>query len=170
MKQDNLILFGRIIKPHGVKGEIRVDLKSPLTGNEKLESVFIDIDGKRVPFFIASFSDKGPFATLKLEGVDTFGSASNLKSKSCYIVVEEDTAESAEPSLDELIGFTIHDGILGDLGLVNAIEEGAQSRLVIDHDGIEMLIPFVDEIVKSIDAESKKILVDLPDGFLDIYQ
>ena len=170
MKKDNLILFGRIIKPHGVKGEIRVDLKKPFSEDEKLESVFIEIDGKLVPFFIKVISDKGPFAILELEGIESFEQASVMKGNSCYYKSSKKAEPDNTPEFDQLLHFLVKDSIAGNLGEVTAIEEGAQPRLVVTKDGKEILIPFVEELVKSINIMTKEILVDLPEGFLDIYE
>lgn len=170
MKKDNTILFGRIIKPHGVKGEVRVELKVTSIKKENLESVFIDIDGKLVPFFLEHFNDNGPFAVVKFEGVDNFEMAAELKSKSCYLETSEVSENNEMPALDQLVSFEVEDNSIGDLGVVTNVEEGAQARLVVDMKGKEIMIPFVDHIIKEIDAESKRIWVDLPEGFLDIYE
>lgn len=172
MKKDNSILFGKIIKPHGIKGELRIDLLNPkFEYNKKMESVFVEIDGKLVPFFIEDYSGRGPFGVLKLEGINTLEQAAGLHSKSLYINSKFIRSEqNSGPKILELLSFQVEDIRLGNLGVVTDIEEGAQERLVVKKGGREILIPFTKPLIKTWDANSKIILVDLPAGFLDIYE
>lgn len=52
MNLEDNILWGNIIKVHGVKGEVLVQVFSDdLTDYETLESVFVEIKQKQIPFF-----------------------------------------------------------------------------------------------------------------------
>jgi len=51
-----------------------------------------------------------------------------------------------------------------DYGVVAAVETGPQDRLVIHHQGVERLLPLVDEFVIDIDIPNRRIVVAPPDG------
>jgi 16S rRNA processing protein RimM len=58
----------------------------------------------------------------------------------------------------------------GVLGKVSAVyEANGNDLLAVDHKGREVLVPIRDEFIVDFNKESKTILVNLPDGLLDIY-
>ncbi|MEE4116423.1 MAG: ribosome maturation factor RimM [Marinilabiliaceae bacterium] len=64
MRTDKLILLGKIIKTHGFNGAVVIALEEDVSEKVKeMESVFVEIDGKAVPFFFAEVSAPSP-ATL----------------------------------------------------------------------------------------------------------
>ncbi len=66
-------------------------------------------------------------------------------------------------------GFVAQDTNLGSLGLIVEVREvPSQCLLVVDHDGAEILIPFVDEYVLGIDEEAKLVWVSAPQSLLNL--
>ena len=44
-----------------------------------------------------------------------------------------------------------------------------QAILEIERNGSEILIPLIDDFIKSVDREQKKIILEVPEGLIDIY-
>ena len=73
MKKDDHYLAGSLLRTFGTKGEIILKFNTDLPEKIKqLESIFIDVDGKLVPFFIVEIKKKSnDSAAVKLEGLET---------------------------------------------------------------------------------------------------
>jgi 16S rRNA processing protein RimM len=172
MRKDDCFLLGYVIKPHGLKGEVSVLLDVDFPEDYKeMESVFLDIDQKLVPFFISAISINRDKAVIKFEDITTPEQAMSLKGRELYL------PESTLPEMEadqfyfhEVIGYSVTDQTSGRLGVItNVYESGKQDLLAVDHQGIEILIPLIDEIVLEVNRENKEVLVNLPEGLLDIY-
>lgn len=173
MRKDDCFLLGYVIKPHGLKGEVSVflDTDSPDSYDE-MESVLLEINQRLIPFFISELSLRGDRAILRLEGVDTFEQAEELRGAPMYL--PEDLLpelESGQFYFHEVIGFEVSDKEAGDIGQITRVyASGKQDLLAVDHHGTEVLIPVIDEIILRVDREDRKIHVVLPEGLLDIYR
>src|SRR5262249_19551637 len=82
--------------------------------------------------------------------------------------------EADEPDLEEdlswLAGFRVVDERHGNLGTVQDVDAVLmQDQLVVDYNGLEVLIPFVDEIVLEIDADTETIRTRMPEGLLEVF-
>jgi len=177
MKIDACIRIGHVVKSHGLKGEVRVDLEVTRPAKyKKLESVYIDVDGKLVPFFIESFRIDGSSSIIKFESLNSINDADIIQSRPVYVdpsmVLKEDLSPKDEDAdLETLLSFSVNDSQAGSLGKVEAIDESpGQDRLVVKGQYGEILIPFCEPIIAKIDIDTKEILVDLPAGFLDLYK
>ena len=162
---------GFIMKPHGLKGEVTISLDpdSPADWTE-LETVFIDKNGTLVPYFVESVSAKSGKAFVKLEDVSTPEQAALLKNQSVFLPRDTRPKPVAGDFYDdEIIGFTVTDDSIGVLGRVKAIERAGMNRFVIvDYKQKEIMIPVQSPLLKRINRSKRKIMVSLPEGFLDI--
>jgi len=137
---------------------------------DSVKSVFIEMKGSLVPYFIQSFSDRGDKAFLKFDDVNTTEQAANLKGSALYL------SKTVRPSLkrgefynDEIVGFTVEDETEGVLGLLKQVIQSGPSRLLeIDYNGKDVLIPVNGPFIKSVTKSKKLIKVSLPEGFLSI--
>jgi 16S rRNA processing protein RimM len=171
MNLDSCFLLGRIIKAHGLKGSVlaNFDVDEP-EQYSKLESVFLEINQKLIPFFIEEISISGKKVILKLEDIDKIDDTESLLKKDIYLPLEK----LPEPDEDELfyqhiIGFKVKDKNLGELGVVeNIFERAGQDLLVMKFEGKEILIPVDPSIILKADNKKKTLSVDLPEGLLDL--
>ncbi len=70
----------------------------------------------------------------------------------------------------EVIGFSIHDTEKGRIGIITSINDrSAQPLFVIDADGKEVLIPMIDEFIQKVDRTKKEIILQIPQGLIDLY-
>ena len=108
----------------------------------------------------------GDHLILKFQGVDTISEAEKLAGAEVSIPFEQ-RAELAEDEVYEsdLIGCEVFDATGRSLGLVTEFEETGGTPLL--HVG-DLLIPFAKSICTQIDPANNKIVVNLPDGLLDL--
>ena len=164
--------LGYVIKPHGLNGDVSIfiDADNPQDYG-KLESVFIQLDNQLIPFFITKIKLSGNKAIMSLEESNNIDSASQLKGAGLYLPL------TSLPRLDknqfyfhEIIGFTVQDKNFGEVGIIKSINDStAQSLFEIDRNGIEILIPMNDEFILKVDRANKTILVETPEGLIDLY-
>ena len=70
----------------------------------------------------------------------------------------------------EVIGFRVVDSVYGDIGILReVIEYPAQPIFQIEKNGVEVLIPVVDEVIDKVDRELKTLFVTAPNGLIELY-
>jgi len=172
MNIDSCYQLGYIIKPHGLNGDVSIyiDADNPQAYRD-LVSVFIQQDKQLIPFFITRLNISSNKAILSLEESTSIDAANKLKGAALYLPL------SLLPELSndqfyfhEIIGYTVYDKALGEIGEVTTIfDAGPQDLLAIDHKGKEVLVPINDETVGKVNKDKKQIFVNLPAGLIDIY-
>jgi 16S rRNA processing protein RimM len=69
----------------------------------------------------------------------------------------------------EVIGYTVNDQILGNVGTVSdVIDIPGNAQLVVLHQQTEVFIPISDNFYKGIDKDKKIIFVSLPKGLIEV--
>jgi 16S rRNA processing protein RimM len=173
MNIDACYQLGYIVRTHGVKGQVVAffDVDYP-EDYEELESVFLQLSGKLVPFFIDALDiQPNGRIIIKFEDVDSIVEAEKLKNIPLFLPVDQ------LPELDEdqfyfhdVIGYTVVDEQLGELGTIREIYEMPyQDLMAMDYQGVEVLIPVQDELILRADKAARKLYVNLPEGLVDIY-
>jgi 16S rRNA processing protein RimM len=72
--------------------------------------------------------------------------------------------------VDTIIGFKVIDSEKGEIGVVDQLSSPTSNPLIhIKVNFSEVMIPFVDEVVKKIDHKAQTIHVNCPEGLLDLY-
>ena len=164
----NAYKIGYVMKTHGLKGEVTIVTMPECPDLTGVETIYLE-HKQLVPYFVESVSFKGDKAFIKLEDVDTLEKAAELKGLSIYLPKSERPKLSrGEFYSDEVIGFEVSDEerVLGKVKEV--VEAGPNRFLSLDVDDRETLIPVNGPFIKSINRSSKKIKVELPEGFLEI--
>ena len=173
MNIDACYQLGYIVRTHGVKGQVVAffDVDYP-EDYEEFESVFLQLNGKLVPFFINALDiQPNGRIILKFEDVDSIVEAEKLKNIPLYLPLDQ------LPELDEdqfyfheVIGYSVVDEQLGELGTIREIYEMPhQDLMAMDYQGVEVLIPVQDELILRADKTARKLYVNLPEGLVDIY-
>ena len=172
MNIDACYQLGYVIKKHGTHGEVSVFIDADIPEEySELESVFVEINKKLVPFFVESILIRGNKATIKFEDVDDQDAASDLKSCALYLPLSTlPPLESDQFYYHEIKGYEVEDQNHGNLGLItDVVTTTKQDLIVVDHGGKEVLIPVNDDIIEKVDHEKKLLYVTLPDGLLEVY-
>ena len=166
--------IGRIIKTHGVQGQLSVASELKLSEPfEWPEWVFLDIDNGLVPFrtnpdemiwrdhkhLIIAFSeyDKQDDVT-RFIGYDVW-----FPDEYQSIIVGSETAEYP------FLGFTLMDSSGNELGIIEEyidVPSNPLFKLTVNYE--EVLIPAREEWIVELDEPGKQIIMDLPDGLVDL--
>lgn len=171
MLNDDYFSIGYISKTRGLKGELQLYLEVDNPQDyKKMESLFLEINQKPVPFFISKLLIQKNIVYIYVEDIDHIDKAKSLVGKGAYVHTKNKPKNTNEDSHKALIGYLVHDEKLGALGLINAIQE-LPSQLIANmmYQNKEVLFPLNDQFVTSIDKKSKTIHVDLPDGLIELY-
>jgi 16S rRNA processing protein RimM len=169
MKVDNCYQLGEVLKTHGLKGEVIIFLDSDNPDRyRELESMFLLQAGKLVPFFIESCQVQGNTARLKIEEIEDQDTAKTLVGLPVFLPLTllDDTEGYY---YHELIGYEVScDG--KTLGMVTEIYDQERNPLfAFNHQGHEVLVPFQDQFLISVNKSGKSIELNLPEGYLEIY-
>src|SRR6478752_2994121 len=171
MNLDSCLKVGQIVKAHGVKGEIVVDLDAHHADSLlELESVYVEINQKLIPFFIDDISVSDKRAIIKFEDIDSIEDTKSLMKKEIYASKEELPEPDEEKFFyEELIGFKVIDKSKEEVGhVIDFIERTGQDLLIIDHNGKEVYIPIDVAIILDADRKNKILSTDLPEGLLEL--
>ncbi|MBQ7984188.1 MAG: 16S rRNA processing protein RimM [Bacteroidales bacterium] len=171
MTKDECFYLGKIVKPFSYKGELVVFFDvDDVQKYENLDSLYIEINKRLVEYTISSIRYHGNKFVVKFNDV-TAEESEALVGKDLYLPL------SMLPPLTgnqfyfhEVIGFEVADKEKGNIGhITDIIDNTTQPIMFIDHGGKEILIPLVDDIIKSVDREKRIINIQAPDGLIDIY-
>lgn len=160
--------IGKIIKPHGIKGQLKayIDPRYMDDLEDRLHAVFIS----GLPYFIRSKDILGDeSAILGLEDIDTRNAAEQLCGRSIEVPADQLSPPDADEEAD-WSGFRVTDKHLGPIGTVTGIlEMPHQVLLEVNHQGREVLIPLNEALVPEVDEANQLITTELPEGFLDVF-
>ncbi|HEX5964638.1 MAG TPA: ribosome maturation factor RimM [Pyrinomonadaceae bacterium] len=168
----DLVLIARAVKTHGLKGEVVAELLTdfPERFEDLDEVIVVPPGGEQKTIDLEDFWFQKDRVVLKLSGYDDVDAAKQL------IGYEFAVPESDRVQLDtdefydwELEGCTVK---VGDesIGQVRSVMKtgGAEILVVSDGSGNEKLVPLAASIVIAIDPAAKTIVVDPPEGLLDL--
>ena len=172
-----LVQIGFTKKPHGLKGELKLQVNDRyLEDLMNTDVVIIQIKGKPTPFFVDDVR-MGNAIIGKFEDIDTPESALTIANKELFLR-EEDIIPDDEREFEveedgglkylKCIGYTIFDGENEIGNIVDVLEYPQQEMAVVEYDNREVLIPLNSAFVVKRDDEAKRILMDLPEGILDL--
>lgn len=163
--------IGFIMKPHGLKGQVTIALDPEAPEDmSTVETIFVEVNERLLPYFVESISIKGSKAFLKLEEVDSQEGAQQI-SKSAIFLPKASRPRSGRGAFydDEVIGFEVNDTEMGTLGkITEVVQAGPNKLLSVSYQEREVLIPLNSPFIEGVNKTRKKITVSLPDGFLDI--
>ncbi|MDD2796978.1 MAG: ribosome maturation factor RimM [Bacteroidales bacterium] len=171
IKREELISIGQFNKPHGINGELSFTFTDDVFDRTHSPYFVCEMDGIFVPFFIEEYrfrSENG--ALIKLKNITTEEQAKQFIKKEIFFpksFLPED--EEPETASDYFIGYTIIDKNHGEIGVIKEIEDSTINVLfVVKRKKEEFLIPASNEYVCEIDDVEKTILMDIPEGLLEM--
>ena len=167
-----LVTIARAVKPRGLKGEIVAELLTdfPDRFNDLEELILVSPGGERSTKRLEEFWFQNDRVILKLADYDSVEAAKELVGFEFAVPESERVPLPADHYYDwELEGCTVKVGA-DNIGSVKSVMKtgGTEILMVADESGKEHLIPLVDSIVVQVDPERKTIVVDPPEGLLDL--
>ncbi|HBI01687.1 MAG TPA: ribosome maturation factor RimM [Flavobacterium sp.] len=173
MRKEECFYLGKIAKKFSFKGEVLVylDTDEPEL-YENMESVFVELNKNLVPFFIENSSlHKNDFLRVKFEDVETEEDADAIMGCELYLPLSFlPKLEGNQFYYHEVIGFEVEDQRLGVVGKIVSINDTtAQPLFEVLNGNVEMLIPMIDQFLVKIDRDNKKVVMNLPEGLVEMY-
>ena len=167
-----LVVIARAVRPRGLKGEVVAELLTdfPERFEEVEELVLVSPHGERTTKRLEDFWFQNDRVVLKLAGYDDVETAKQLVGFEFAVPESERVQLPDDHYYDwELEGCTVKVGS-ESIGQVSSVLKtgGAEILVVKDQNGTERLIPLADSIVVEVDAARKTIVVDPPEGLLDL--
>jgi 16S rRNA processing protein RimM len=166
------VVVGRIGRPHGVRGEVTVEVRTDDPDLRFVPGAVLRTDpAERGPITIAGVHWHSGTLLLRLEGVDSREAAEAVRNTELLVDVA-DLPEIEDPDSfydHQLVGLSARmpDGTV--LGEVTAVRHEAQDLLVVRRsEGGDALIPFVSAIVPTVDLAGGFVVVDPPEGLLEL--
>ncbi|MCF6213064.1 MAG: ribosome maturation factor RimM [Flavobacteriaceae bacterium] len=173
MRKDNCFYLGRISRKHSFKGEVVISLDTDEPElYQNMESVFVALGNTLVPFFIEySLLQKRNKLRVKFEDINTQTEAEDILNSSVYLPLKFLPKLTGNKFYyHEIIGFKIVDIHKGEVGIIESVNDTtAQILLEIKNGDIEILFPLIDTFLKKIDRTNKEVLVEAPEGLLEMY-
>ncbi|AEW86840.1 16S rRNA processing protein RimM [Flavobacterium columnare NBRC 100251 = ATCC 23463] len=173
MRKDDCFYLGKIAKKFSFKGEVLIYLDTDEPEMyEELESVFVAYNKDLVPFFIEKTQlHKGTFLKVKFEDINSEEEADEIIGKEVYLPLSMlPPLEGNKFYYHEVIGYKVLDQRLGYIGNIVAINDSAAQPLFeIEKEGIEVLVPMIDEFIIELNRNNKTILLNTPEGLVDLY-
>lgn len=165
------ILVGWIRRPHGIRGEVRVEVESdnPERFDPGAELILRLPNGECRWLKIETSRFDKDSLLLGFAGIGDRNAVETWRNARLEI---EESALPALPAGEiyvfELVGCECYDRIAGHLGRVSdVIEDGGGLMMLVEKDGRVLPIPYVNALVPEVDVAARRIGVDLPDGMIE---
>ncbi|WP_177730171.1 MULTISPECIES: ribosome maturation factor RimM [Flavobacterium] len=173
MRKEDCFYLGKIAKKFSFKGEVLayLDTDEPEM-YEDMESVFVEFNKNLVPFFIESSSlHKNDFLRIRFEDINSEEEADKLLGCELYLPLTMlPKLEGNKFYFHEVIGFDVEDSRLGVIGKIVSINDStAQPLFEILNGETEILVPMIDNFIVKIDRENSKVVMNIPEGLVDLY-
>jgi 16S rRNA processing protein RimM len=169
-----LLVVGRVGRPHGLRGEVTVDVRTDDPDQRFAQGTVLATDpAGRGPLTVSSLRWHSGRLLIRFGDCQDREAAEGLRG----IVLVVDAADLPAPSDPEefsdhqLIGLQVLTVSGESVGLVADVLHHGQDLLVITgagpRSGTEILVPFVAPIVPEVDITAGRLVIDPPPGLLD---
>ncbi len=163
------LAIGRVVRAHGLRGEISVAVLTEFPERfEATEWVYLGDEFEATPYRLESHRWHKKNVLLTLSGITNRTQAEQLRGQFVQVPLEEAVPlPEGAYYLYQLIGLrviTIDGEYLGSV--VDIIETGANDVYVVDHEGQQILLPAVLDIIRSVDVEAGEMVVQVIDGLI----
>ncbi len=167
------LVVGRIIRPHGVRGEVVVDVHTDSPGERFVVGSVLETDPAAAgPLRVDEVRPHQGRLLVTFDGVADRDIADRLKG--VLLCVDSDSVPAPtdpdEFNDHQLIGLRVETETGEHIGDVVRIEHPPASDLLIVRrsDGRDALVPFVRAIVPEVDLATGRLVVTPPDGLFDL--
>ena len=167
-----MAVVGTIARPHGIRGQVVLNVETDFP-DERFRSgseLFVGRRGGIEPLTLTTVRFHQGRPIVGIAGVDSIDDAQRLAGLELRVPADR-LVRLPEGTFyrHELIGCGVETGEGRPVGTVTHVEGTMDaSRLVVDADGDEVLIPLNDAICTRIDAVGKRIVIEPPEGLLTL--
>jgi len=166
------LVVGRIGRAHGIKGEVGVEVRTDDPDLRYADGARLLTDPpERGPLSVDSTRWHSGRLLVRFKGVDDRTVAEGLRGTMLVIEVDE-AARPDDPDEfydHQLVGLGVVSTAGDPIGhVVEVLHLPAQDVLAIKRDdGVEVLVPFVTELVPTVDLDARVVTVEPRPGLLD---
>ena len=161
-----MLRVAQVLKSNGTDGELLLSFFDIAPEDMDLqEPVFIEFDGLPVPFYFESFTPRGNNrALVRLTGVRSLKDADELAGQSVYADYFEEEEE------EDLVGWKVCNADGQSVGTVVDYEDipGNLCLWVERPDGEQVLLPFHEDLILSMEESTQTITMSIPEGILEL--
>ena len=162
--------IGQIVNTFGIKGMVKV---KPFTDDirrfDELKTVYVEKNSTKTEYEIEEVKYHKDMVLIKFKGIDKVEQAEMLRNS--YLTVSRDSVEKLEEGryyIVDLLGLEVYTDEQILLGILEDIfNTGSNDIYVVrDKQGKQILLPAIQDVIKQIDIENKKIIVHLLPGLV----
>ncbi len=173
--KEDCIYLGRIIRTHGIHGQLVLATELSLSSENIEEPILVDIDGGLVPFYLQK--EGGLKNRYTQSYLITFDHIATKEEAEVYVNCEAYLLTLPKSIVEEkfptetafLKNYDVYDATNAFVGKVDEVVDFSGNvllRLFIDNE--EVLLPFTEDHILSWDNENRKIQLSIPEGLLEI--
>jgi len=161
------LYLGRIVNTHGIRGEVRIISSFKYKDRAFQAGSKIYIGKNHDEERIVTYRVHKNFDMTTMDGITNINDVLKYKGKNVFIKRSDLILEDGEFLDEDLIGMNVI--ISGKIvGVVVKIEKDKhQDKIVVNKEGKDYLVPYVYDIIKSINLEERSITLEDIKGLLD---
>ena len=172
MQKKDCFLFGTVFKLHGYKGDVNIYNDNGFALDfTTLEYFLIELNNELIPHFIEKARPTKPNVVLvKFENIDSETKAKKIHKQKVYLpkdwIPETNKNKITEK---ELIGYSVIDVNIGDLGKITFINSQTTQQLIyVSNDNKVFCFPMHKQFVKGVNSKEKIMKVNIPEELLNL--
>ncbi len=170
--QEKYISIGKITNFHGINGEVKVGYTKGKEHQLLCEKCFfVKNENSYQKLNLSKIRFHKNIALIKFEEINSINDTMLYKGKTLFVPIENlrKNLEEDEFLVDDLVGknvYNLNDVFLGKISCIN--KQSASDLLCIKKvDGKEFFVPFVKELVPTVDLKNNKIYINAIEGLID---
>jgi 16S rRNA processing protein RimM len=161
---EDFIAIGRVSKPHGVKGEIRIAYFNPENPQffSHYQTIYLQGDERSLlPYRLLAVRPHKKFILAQLEGIQSRAEAEELRGKVVLIdPAELPPLEADEYYWQDILGMQVVSETGEEVGTIKKIvPTGSNDVYVVQKGAQEFLIPATEDVIMSIDIDARTIII-----------
>jgi 16S rRNA processing protein RimM len=170
LKKADLVRLGKVLRSQGREGRLKVRLLEKGLPGLDLKKVVLGGPGGFEEYEVESFELDRNSHFLKLKGIDTLAQSDALAGRGVFIPEAGFRPLEGGRYYDfQVLGSRVVTGDGTEVGTVRGIlPAGGQDLLVVARGDKEFYVPFVEAICRRVDPDKREIVIDPPDGLLDL--
>lgn len=169
--QADLVTIGKIERPFGVKGAVKVRSLTDVPGRfEQLGTVsLVNAEGRAVDRTVTHVRSAGVTYIVQFDGITTPEEAGTLRGVLIQVPRHEPSLRQGDTLYEcDLIGMAVIDEAGHDLGLIETIWQlPGHQVFVVKQEGREVLIPAAKDFVTAVDLAQKRMTVRTIEGLVE---
>ena len=158
---NELTEIGKVTKPQGLKGEMKVQSFSN-NPQRFLEYSYVYLGEQQVKTKVLSSRIRNGFAYIMLDGINSIEEAEKYRNQ--FISIDKSqlpALDDGEYFIADLVGCTVFDDTGAQLGVVTEVNDYGMADIITLKQGTkkEISFPFLERVISSVDVVNKKIVV-----------